>query len=102
MDFNMDIKWMYPNSISIFFLYPNPDSYSTKPWNIRYYPYLRRKKYSMKPLKFYLLRTRILVIYGRTVALRFDLHDHLRGVDCNPCPKRGHYNVEVGFGQTTG
>jgi uncharacterized metal-binding protein len=50
-DFNMDIKWMYPNSISSFFLNPNLDLYSTKPWNILYYPYSRRKKYSMKPLK---------------------------------------------------
>jgi hypothetical protein len=51
-DFNMDIKWMYPNSIYNLFLYLNLDSYSTKPLYIQYYPYSRRKKYSIKPLKF--------------------------------------------------
>lgn len=33
--FNVDVKWMYPDSIFSVFLYPVPNSYSTKK-NVKY------------------------------------------------------------------
>jgi hypothetical protein len=41
----------------------------------------------------------------KNIALKFDLHDHSRGVECNPYPL-GHHNVDVGkhfrLGRITG